>query len=157
MRKSKLGHFAGLPPTGCRISSRPWTRGSAACRRPSPGGFPCTWLAVSSWRCSIFKGFTHRSCLNTWWIVDLLTPAEVAKVLQFRRGFCRSYSLLFLRSWWVKGIFSLLELLHDLPRRWMVHIQLFCNFNTTFPLFWSLATAFLKLSHGCSVIKKNQL
>ena len=30
---------------------------------------------------------------------DLLTPAAVAKVLQLRRGFQRSFSLVFLRSW----------------------------------------------------------
>ena len=34
-RKLKSGHFAGLPPAECRIYSRPWTRGSAACHRPS--------------------------------------------------------------------------------------------------------------------------
>ena len=58
-----------------------------------------TWLSVSSWQYSILKGFTPRSSLNTWWLVDLLTPAAVAKVLQLRREFRRSFSLVFLRSW----------------------------------------------------------
>ena len=57
--------------------------------------FMVTWLAVSSWRCSILKGFTSRSSLNTWCMVDLLTPAAVAKVPHLMQGFRRSFSLVF--------------------------------------------------------------
>ena len=49
-------------------------------------------------RCSILKGFCPRSSLNIWCIVDLLTPAASANVLQLRRGFRRSFSLAFLIS-----------------------------------------------------------
>ena len=38
--RPKLGHSASLPPAGCQISSRPWTRGSAACHRSVSRGFP---------------------------------------------------------------------------------------------------------------------
>ena len=112
-KKPKLCH---LPPAGCQISSRSWTRGSAACRRPSPRGLSCIldpmaiWLAISSWRCSIFKDFTPRSSPSTRCIVDLLThwlrwPRVMVDMLTHRLRwprFCRVSSLLFprvLRNW----------------------------------------------------------
>ena len=74
-----------------------------------------------------------RSSLNTWCMVNLLTSAAVAKILQLRRRFRRSFSLVFLKSWgertvhlssapWsVKGVSGLLEL-HDLLQRLTAHI-----------------------------------
>ena len=49
-------------------------------------------------RCSILKSFRPRSSLNTWCMVDLLTPAAAVNALQLRRGFRRSFFLVFLIS-----------------------------------------------------------
>ena len=160
-RKCKLSDFAGLPPAGCRIFSRPRTRGSSACCRTSPGGFPCifwalmaTWLSVSSWRCRFLKSFTPISFLNTWCTVNLLTPDAVAKVQQFRRGVRSSFSRVFLRSWG-EGTLRFLPR-PGRPRVFLVSWNFLTIFHTVerfisrrfaiqtilFPLLWSLITAF---------------
>ena len=108
-----------------------------------------TWLAVSSWRCSILKGFTPRSSFNT--MMDLLKQGEVAKVLQHRQGFRRSFLLVFLRSWGERtlrfllrpGVSGLLELSRSstpLNGFYLAVLQLHITFST-----------FVKLYHCISV------
>ena len=47
----------------------------------------------------------------------------------------------------VKSVSYFLELLHDLPHRWTVHIQPFCNFNSTFSTFVMLNRRISVYSH----------
>ena len=119
--------------------------------------FMVTWLSVSYRRCNILKAFNLRSCLNTWCVVALhrlrcqvsAASARVSSQL-FSRVFeelSEADSPLSSAPWSVKGVFGLLELLHDLPHRWTVHIQPFCNFNINFFIFVKLNYCISVYSH----------
>ena len=92
--------------------------------------------------------------LNSGCMVDLLTPAAAAKVLQLRRGLRRSFSLVFLRSW------GELTLRFGRSRVFPVSWNFFTRFHTVkrfisirfaiatllFLLLWSSITAFRSIA-----------
>ena len=91
-----------------------------------------TWLAVSSWRCSLLKsftpqivpqhlvhvGFTHSGCGGQGSAASARVSSQLfPRIFEELRGADTSFSS---APWSFKGVCGLLELLHDLPHRWMV-------------------------------------
>ena len=129
----------------------------------SPGGFRCIFGARGHMIGRKLQAMQHleelhpsRSFLNRWWngrfahtgcggqgsatsakVSSQLFPCVFEKLREADTPF--SFAV-----WSVKGVSTLLELPHDLPHRWKVYIQPFCNFNITFFVF-------VKLNHCISV------
>ena len=162
-RKPKLSYFAGLPPAACRISSRPWTRGSAACRLLED--FPAL-LGTHGHMISrkllamehleglhyqiipqhlVHGGFAHTGCGGQSSAALAKVSSQLfPRIFEELRGAVTPFSS---APWSVKGVFSLLELLQDPPHRWTVHVQSFLQFHYLFFLLsWSLITVFRSTS-----------
>ena len=142
-RKPKLG-FADLPSAGCRISSRPLTRYSAACRRPSPGGFTCI-LGL--------HGYMTGCKLRAMQYLEGLH----SQIVLLLKCFTPRFFLLFLRSWGERTLcflprpgrstvfpvsWNFFTIFHAVKRFISSH---FAISTLLFLLLWSLITPIIKL------------